>query len=73
MFTQCTVCSQGEQVNKLLTKLGFQAAPVGDRIESLFSVVVFLGENVLQQEKELGLFKQELEMIRMQCQVGGTL
>ena len=61
--------SQGEQVNELLTKLGCQAAPVGDGIEVLFTVVVFLGEKVLQQEKELCMLKQELNVISTQHQI----
>jgi hypothetical protein len=64
------VGSQGEQVNELL---GCQAAPVGDGIEALFTVVVFLGEKVLQQEKELCMLKQELKVISTQHQIDCTL
>ena len=64
----CVLYSQGEQINELLTKLGFQATPVGDGTEVLFSVVLFLGEKVLQQETKLGMLKQELKLISMQHQ-----
>ena len=67
------VSNQGEQLNKLLTKFGLQAAPKGDGTEALLSVVVFLGEKVLQQEAELGRLKQELKVISMQHQVVDTL
>ena len=46
---------------------------LGDGTEALFSVVVFLGEKILQQEMELGMLKQELKVINVQHQVVGTL
>ena len=61
--------SQGEQINELLTKLGYQAAPVGDGIE-----VEVLGEKVYTStKKELCMLKQELRVISTQHHIDCTL
>ena len=57
-----------EQINELVTN-----APVDDGIEALFSMVVFLGEKVLQQKEESCMLKQELKVINTQHQIDCTL
>ena len=46
---------------------------MGDGIKALFTVVVVLGEKVLQQEKELCMLKQELKVISTQHQIDCAL